>query len=217
VRAACAAATVAVALLAAPPARAAPRAAALAASLAPSKDRLTASLDLSPAFPDATLRRLGNGLTNVVAVVVAVVPEEGGAPVALTGRVTEVLYDVWDEDYTVTVRDPRLPRPVRRHAADPAALRRLLSETRTLDLGPLALLPPGRFRVEARVEVNPVSQELMARTRELLANPAVSGRPGAGSRSVLGAMAGYLLREPAPGDDVVFLRSRAFERAEVGL
>lgn len=216
-RAACAAATVAVALLAAPPARAAPRAAALAASVAASRDRLTATLDLGPAFPDETLRRLGNGLTNVVAVVVAVVPEEGGPPVALTGRVTEVLYDVWDEDYTITVRDPRLSRPVRRAVADPAALRRLLSEARTLDLGPLALLPPGRFRVEARVEVNPVSQELMARTRELLANPAVSGRPGAGSRSVLGAMAGYLLREPAPGDDVILLRSRAFARAEVGL
>lgn len=216
-RAARAAATVAVALLAARPAAAAPRAAVLAASVAASRDRLSATLDLAAAFPDETLRRLGNGLTNVVAVVVAVVPEEGGPPVALTGRVTEVLYDVWDEDYTVTVRDARLPRTVRRAGGDRAALRRLLSEARAIDLGPLAQLPPGRFRLEARVEVNPVSEELMARTRELLANPAVSGRPGAGTRSVLGAMAGYLLREPAPGDDVVFLRSRPFARAEVGL
>lgn len=213
----CAAATVAVALLAAPAARAAPRAAPLSASVAAVKDRLAVTLDLSPAFHDAALRRLGNGLTNVVSVVVAVVPEDGGPAVAVTGRVVEVLYDVWDEDFTVTVRDARLPRPARRTVADPAALRRLLSESRALDLGPLALLPPGRFLLEARVEVNPVSPELMARTRELLANPAVSGRPGAGSRSVLGAVAGYLLREPAPGDDVIFLRSRAFARAEVGL
>ncbi len=70
--------------------------------------------DLGPAFTDEGLRRLGNGLTNVVSMVVAVVPEEGGPPVAVTGRVVEVLYDVWEEDYTVTVRDPRLPRPARR-------------------------------------------------------------------------------------------------------
>lgn len=210
------AAALAAALLAAPAALAAPRDAPLAATVAAAGDRLTASLDLGPAFTDEGLRRLGNGLTNVVSMVVAVVPEEGGPPVAVTGRVVEVLYDVWEEDYTVTVRDPRLPRPARRTVADPAALRRLLAEAHALDLGPLALLPPGRFRLEARVEVNPVSPALMARTRELLANPAVSGRPGAGSRSVLGAVAGYLLREPAPGDDVTFLRSRPFARAEAG-
>jgi hypothetical protein len=206
-----------VALLASPSAVASPRDASLEAGVAAAQGRLVATLDLGPAFPDEALRRLGNGLTNVVAVVVALVPAEGGPPVAITGRILDVLFDVWDEDFTVTVRDTRFPRPVRRTAADVAALRRLLSDARTLDLGPLAQLPPGRFRLEARVEVNPVSRELMERTRELLANPALSGRPGAGSRSVLGAMAGYLLREPGPGDDVVFLHSRPFERAEVGL
>jgi hypothetical protein len=211
------AAAVALALLAAAPALAAPRAAPHTASVAAAKERLSVSLDLGPAFPDEALRRLGNGLTNVVAVVVAVVPEAGGPPVAVTGQVVEVLYDVWDEDYTVTVRDARLPRPVRRSVADAAALRRLLCDARALDLGPLALLPPGPFRLEARVEVNPVSPELMARTRELLANPAATGRPGAGTRSVLGAAAGFLLREPAPSDDVTFLRSRPFARAELGL
>ncbi len=214
---AAAAAALAAALLSTPPARAAPRAAPLSASVAAVKDRLSATLDLGPAFPDEAIRRLGNGLTNVVAVVVVVVPEDGGPPAAATGRVVEVLYDVWEEGYTVTVRDARLPRPARRTVNDPAALRRLLADASTLDLGPLLLLPPGRFRLEARVEVNPVSRELMERTRELLANPVVSGRPGAGSRSVLGAMAGFLLRDPAPGDDVVLLRSRPFARAEVGL
>lgn len=205
------------ALLAAPPAGAAPRTAPLSSRLVAARDRLSASLDLGPAFPEATMRRLGNGLTNVVAVVVAVLPEEGGPPVVVSGRVVDVLYDVWDEEYVVTVRDPALPQPARRSVADAATLRRLLVDAEAVDLGPAALLPAGRFVLEARVEVNPVSRELMERTRALLANPAVARRPGAGSRSVLGAMAGFLLREPAPGDDVTLLRSRPFTRAEVGL
>lgn len=208
-----AAAALCAALLAGPgPARAGPTP--LEASVAVSQGRLSVTLDLSPAFGPEQERRLGNGLTNVVAVVVAVVPEQGGEPVSVTGRVVEVLFDVWDEAYVVVVRDARLPRPVRRSAPDFAALRRLLSEARELDLGPVALLPPGRFRIEVSVEVNPVSRELMQRTRELLAKP-TTGRPGAGSRSVLGSMAGYFLRDPTPGADALLLRSRAFGRDEV--
>jgi hypothetical protein len=189
----------------------------LDAGLSVSQGHLAASLDLSPAFGQALQRRFGNGLTNVVAIFVSVVPEDGGPPVVVTGRVVEVLYDVWEEAYTVTTRDERLQRPVRRSAGDFAALRRLLGETRAVDLGPVALLPPGRYRVEARVEVNPVSRELMQRTRELLANPA-AGRPGGGGRgrSVLGAMASYLLREPDPGEDVWLFRSGPFAPDRLG-
>lgn len=185
----------------------------LTTTLAAPAGRLAATLDLSPAFGPGLERRMANGLTNVVSVVVAVVPEEGGEPAAVTARVVEVLFDVWDEAYSLTVRDASLARPVHRTAPDYAALQRLLSEARALDLGPVALLPE-RFRVEARVEVNPVSQELMQRTRELLARP-TAGRPGAGTRSVLGSMAGYFLRDPSPGADAVLLRSRTFARQEV--
>jgi len=209
------AAALAAALLSAAPAAAA--VAPIDAALSVAQGRLAASLDLSPAFGPALERRFGNGLTNVVAIFVSLVPEDGGEPLVVSGRVVEVLYDVWEEAYTVTTRDERLQRPVRRSAGDFAALRRLLGEARAVDLGPVALLPPGRYRVEARVEVNPVSRELMQRTRELLANPA-AGRPGGGGRgrSVLGAMASYLLREPDPGEDVWLFRSGSFAPDQLG-
>ncbi|HET9552694.1 MAG TPA: hypothetical protein VFP50_06980 [Anaeromyxobacteraceae bacterium] len=203
------------ALLAAPAGAAAATPDPLPATVASARGRIAVSLDLSAAFAPALERRLGNGLTNVVTVFVALVPEADGEPVAVTGRFVEVLYDVWDEAYAVTIRDARLSRPVRRTAGDFAALRRLLADGRDLDLGPAALLPAGPFHVEARVEINPVSRELMQRTRELLANPAAGTRPGAGTRSVLGAMAGYLLREPDAGDDVHLLRSRVLARGDV--
>lgn len=212
-----AAAALALALIAAGPGQASPNPTPLEAAVTADRDRLSATLDLGPAFPEEALRRLGNGLTNVISIVVALVPEEGGPPIAAASRIVEVLYDVWEEDFTVTVRDPRLPRPVRRALPDQAALGRLLAGTGAFDLGPLGPLPAGGFRLEARVEVNPVSAELMARTRELLANPGTSSRPGAGTRSVLGAAAGFLLREPAPSDDVALLRSRPFTRGEIGL
>jgi hypothetical protein len=177
--------------------------------------RLTATVNLSAAFPAALERQLGNGLTNVVALYVAVTPAGGRQPALLYGRVIEILFDVWDETYAVTVKDPHVPQGVQLALADFAALQQFLSHERDLDLGPVALLPRGAFVIEARVEVNPVSKEQLQRTREYIANPSGGARAAGGSRSVLGAVASFLLREPDPGSDVHLFRSRAFRPGEV--
>jgi hypothetical protein len=187
----------------------------LAVSLADDEGRVLATVDLGPAFAPAVERELGNGLTNVVAVYLSVRPARGGQPTLVYGRVIEVLFDVWEEAYAVTVKDPRAPQGVDLHLPDFGALRTFLSHARDLDLGPTSLLPEGPFVVEARVELNPVSKEQLLRTREFIANPAAGSRAGGGSRSVLGAMASFLLREPDPGSDVHLLRSRPLGHAEV--
>lgn len=207
------AALAALALCAPAAATAAP--AALPVALAAKDGRLVASADVTAAFAAASERELGNGLTNVVGVWLAVLPADGGPPALVYGRVIEILFDVWEEAYVVTVKDPRTPQGYRVVLRDFRALRAFLSEERDLDLGPVALLPAGSFFVEARVEVNPVSKEQLHRTREFIANPAAGARPGGGSRSVLGAMASFLLREPDPGSDAHVFRSRAFGRGEV--
>jgi hypothetical protein len=201
------------ALALAAPSRAAPSH--LAVRLAEKGGRVLAEVDLGAAFAPAVERELGNGLTNVVAVYVSVLPTGGAEPALVHGRVIEILFDVWEETYAVTVKDPRTPQGVRLVVRDFEALRAFLSEERDLDLGPASLLPDGRFVVEARVEVNPVSKEQLHRTREFIANPAAGSRAGTGSRSVLGAMASFLLREPAPGSDVHLFRSRPLGRGEV--
>jgi hypothetical protein len=199
--------------LAAPARAAAP--APLPLEIAARAGRVVATVDLSGAFPPALEKEVGNGLTNVVAIYVAVVPARGGGPALLYGRVVEILFDVWEEAYSVTVKDPHVPQGVRLVLRDFDALQRFLAQERDLDLGPSALLPKGGFVVEARVEVNPVSKEQLQRTREFIASPSGSARGGGGTRSVLGAMASFLLREPDPGSNVVLFRSRAFAPGEV--
>jgi hypothetical protein len=208
-------AALAILALAATAARAAPAPMPLHARLAARNGRLLATLDLSAAFAAPIERELGNGLTNVVAVYVAVLPAAGGGPALVYGRVIEILFDVWEEAYAVAVKDPRTPQGVHLLFRESAALRAFLADQRDLDLGPVSLLPDGPFVLEARVEVNPVSKEQLHRTREFIANPAGGSRGGGGSRSVLGAMASFLLREPDPGSDVHLFRSRAFGRGEV--
>jgi hypothetical protein len=210
-------ALVALALLAtAPAARAAPPPAQLPVGLSARGGRVVATIDLSSAFPPTIERDLGNGLTNVVAVYVTLAPDAGGDPTAVFGRVIEILFDVWEETYAVTVKDPDRPEGVRLVLRDFPALRRFLAMERDVDLGPVSALPEP-FHVDARVEVNPVSKEQLQRTREYIANPAAGTRTAGGTRSVLGAMASFLLREPDAGSDVHLLRSRSFHAREVAV
>lgn len=176
--------------------------------------RLWARLDLRSAFPEELRRTFANGLTNVVALHVALVPEGGDEPAALFGRVVEARYDVWEESWVVQVRDPQSPRGRRSVVRGWEELRALLADARDLDLGAVAALGEGTWQLRARVELNPVSRELLERTREYIANPPSGVRGANPSRSVLGAMASYLLHGTEAGEARHF-HSRAFTGREV--
>ena len=187
----------------------------LPATLAAPAGRLSVAADLSAAFPDDLESLLGNGLTNVIGVWLSAVPEDASAPVALAAWQVEVLFDVWEEVYRITVSGPGGAPARHLTRGSFAALRRVLAQVPRTDLGPVDRLPDGPFWIEAAVEVNPVSPELLARTRALMARPPASVQPGADSRSVLGSVASLLLRAPDPGGAVQLLRSRRFDRGEV--
>jgi hypothetical protein len=180
--------------------------------VAAAKGRTEATLDLSSVFGPGREREFGNGLTNEVEIYTSVLPAGGGPPVALHGRIVEILYDVWEETYSLTVKDPEHPSGRRLVVANFAALRAFLSDQRGVDLGPVAALPDA-FQVEVRVEVNPISREQLQRTREYIA--AASGSRPSGSRSVLGAVASFLLREPNAGSDVHLYRTQVLTRAGI--
>ena len=176
------------------------------------KGRTEAAVDLSEVFGPGREREFGNGLDNVVEIYTSVVPAGGGPPASLHGRIVEILFDVWEETYAVTVKDPEHPAGRRLILRNFAALRAFLSDQQGLDLGPAEALPDA-FRVEVRVEVNPISREQLQRTREYIA--AASGSRQSGSRSVLGAVASFLLREPNAGSDVHLFRSAPLTRAGI--
>jgi hypothetical protein len=115
------------------------------------------------------------------------------------------------------VNDPASPRGRARTFRRFEELRAFLADGRDLDLGPVAGLGGARWVLQTRVEVNPVSKELLQRTREFIANPSAGGRGGTPSRSVLGAMASYLLKGTDPGADVHLFRTPSFTARELGL
>jgi hypothetical protein len=199
--------------LAAAPGRAAAPERAIAVRLSAVKARAMVSLDLSGLFDPGREREFGNGLTNVVVIYTSVVPARGGSPLSAHGRIIDILFDVWEETYAVVVNDPDYAAPRRLVLPTFEALRAFLADQRDVDIGPVDALPD-QFALEVRVEVNPVSKEQLQKTREYIAASA-AGTRASGSRSVLGAVASFLLREPDAGTDVHLFRSELFTRANV--
>lgn len=184
-------------------------------SLEARQGRLVARANLRQAFPDELRRTFASGLSSVVVLQVSLVPERGELPVGLYAREIDVRFDVWEETYAVTVKDPQSPRGRRLVARSWEELRTLLADARDLDLGPLAALDGAApCALHARVELNPISRELLERTREFIFNPPSGVRGSSPSRSVLGAMASYLLQGEESGE-VLRFRSRSFTPREV--
>ena len=146
----------------------------------------------------------------MVEIYTTVLPQGGGPPASIHGRIVEILFDVWEETYSVTVKDPEHPAGRRLILPTFFALRTFLGQQHDVDLGLLTDVPES-FRLEVRVEVNPISKEQLQRTREYIA----AGARQSGSRSVLGAVASFLLREPNASSDVRLFRSLPFDRASL--
>jgi hypothetical protein len=202
---------VAAVLLAAPPHAAAPvraEPAPLRVACQASAGRLLAAVDLAPAIDADLERRLGDGLTSTVRLTVAAL-DASGAAAATAERDFDVRFDVWTETYTVTIREKGAAAESRQ-ASDWTIVRGLLATPAPFDLGPIAGLP-GRFAIEARLELDPVTSLQLERTREQLSHPA--GGPSTGGRSLLGTLAAMLLRAPPPNAERY--RSAILDRAGI--
>ena len=130
------------------------------------------------------------------------------------GRVVEILFDVWDE----TLRGDREGRARAARASATScptsrALRRFLSEADDVDLGPRARARrAAAVRLEARVELNPVSKEQLQRTREFIANPAAGRAPAARRAACSARWRASSCASRIPGADVHLFRSRVVRR-----
>ncbi|MFH1809575.1 MAG: hypothetical protein ABIJ09_12580 [Pseudomonadota bacterium] len=141
-----------------------------------------------PALLDATLReRLKSGLTNRLVYDGSLAPEGLGGPLYKAQRTVQVVFDLWEERYLVEIEGagPRQVRTLR----SLAEVEKLLHEAVVLELGSARQCEAGRrYRVDVILRINPISQEVMERSREMMAS-SPDERGGGQSRSLFGSVA----------------------------
>jgi hypothetical protein len=143
--------------------------------------KLLVTSDFTDVFSRKIQSKLSSGLPTRVVLQLELMNRAGKA-VAAWARSTEIVYDLWEEHYQVTVEDDQ-----GRRRATMGKVGEVMATAGRLLRDPVAYvidLPPGEYGLRMAVEVNPVSQGMVKNIRRWLARPA-AGKAGGGSQTNL--------------------------------
>jgi hypothetical protein len=175
---------------------------------------LTVSVSFTDVFTLGLLENLDSGFETTLVIRAYVYPDKTGAlPVAFTAATVRIVYDLWGEVYLVRIVDGRGTREV----AVPTRAEVLKRATVLTEfpVAPLSKVPTGEIHfIGLIVEVNPVSEELLAEVRRWLARDAGAAKVDEGS-SFFGSFVSIFVNPKIPiADRVLKLRSQPFYRVK---
>jgi len=164
--------------------------------------QLSLSLSFPEVFTARMKNRLASGFTSYLIVEVLVWMDGVKNPVASGVAQFIILYDIWDERYSVRQAGPWGVRQL-----GPRSLSELIQVCGSLvqmQLLQMQTLPEkANLRVEAVITVNPASEEQKRKVREYMANP--DGRRYIGSpRSFFGSFSRMFVNEKDIRADAVY-------------
>jgi hypothetical protein len=169
---------------------------------------VNATFDVTGAFTESFRRKLGGGLTSRVLIEMELI-DSGGQTIATTARACQLRLDVWQDVLVAGVTDENRTRRKTYVIIDEA-----LKFCGIADAVPIAELPllqrSGGYRLIVRVALNPVSPEVLDRTREFMANP--RGTAGGRPRAFFGAVAKLFRSDSAAGGERFLFQSGRLAR-----
>jgi hypothetical protein len=161
-------------------------------------------------FDAAAYESLSTGISSTVVIRIQITPRESDTPVAEQLIRRSVVYDVWDEIYTVELDQPGGTKKVKvKYRAE--ALK-WLTASDDLPVARLSVLPLEQvFVLKMVVELNPVSKETLAEVRRWLSQGNGGGldRGGAFFGSFVSV---FYNPKIADADRVLRIRSQPFYR-----
>ena len=162
-------------------------------------------------FDAGSYDALGTGIPSTIVIRIQITPQNSNDPVAEQLIYRSVVYDVWDEIYTLRLDEPGGPRTLKvKYRAE--ALK-WLTAIDDLPVARLAVLPVDQvFVLKMVVELNPVSKETLAEVRRWLSQGNGCGldRGGAFFGSFVSV---FYNPKIAEADRVLRIRSQPFYRA----
>jgi hypothetical protein len=194
--------------LAALPAHAAPSPVPKTASFAWSGGQLRMSVAYREVLDGPLQGKVLSGLPTTVVLRAYVFEENGTAPIALSVKTCKVTYDLWNEVFKVELNQTGAPPRVDPAVVNLNGVLGRCAEARDLMLAqPGQLRTGGRYVINALVEVNPVSPEMLERIRRWVSRPAGTTRIGAGD-ALFGSFAGLFVARMQSADRELAFRTQ---------
>ncbi len=149
--------------------------------------RLMVTFGYRDVFTSGVQEKLKSGLPTRL-VVQLVIEDEKGRQVSYWARTVHVVYDLWEEHFVITVNDSGGKRATRLKT-----IRDVMKTAGVIWRTPVAShLPPGKYRIKAVVEANPVSEKMVRNIQRWISRPS-GGFRDAGSSSYFGSFVGYFV------------------------
>jgi hypothetical protein len=157
--------------------------------------------------------KLSNGLANVLVMRAYLFEAGATSPIALAAKACNVTYDVWDEVYRIKLTSSEGTR-------DPAAtftppkgsvegVLKICAETQDLPIGDRTILRPGAsYFLAVIVDLNPVSEEMLAQLQKWVQRPMGSTAIAPGN-ALFGAFVGLFVRSIGASDRTLQFRTQA--------
>jgi hypothetical protein len=169
---------------------------------------LTVTSAITKLFDSSAFNALSSGFLTSVQIQLWVYPRESTEPVAYSRIRRSVVYDMWDEIYTVKTCDTCKPVKVK----SPAEALKLLSSIDDEPVAKLADIPyDDVYYLAIRADLNPVSKETMAEVRRWLSQ-GTGGGLDRGSVFFGNFVSVFVNPKIADADRVLRLRSQPFYR-----
>jgi hypothetical protein len=178
------------------------------ANFAWDKTLLRASYSFRDVLDDPIKQKLSNGITNVIAMRAFVFENGSDTPVFLAVQTCAVRFDIWLEVFRVKITSAAGERehPV----VNVTGVMRECLEAHDLPIVDRSLLKPGTsYFLGVIVDINPVSQEMLAQMRQWVQRPTGSTAIGPSS-ALFGAFVGLFVRNIGSSDKTLQFRTQPF-------
>ncbi len=144
-------------------------------------DKLVASVGLRDVFQPRDVDRLLSGFSTRVLIRVVLLREGSDEPVAHATRLSEIVYDLWDEKIRVRTSTDEPTKPEVHVVTTPEAAVAIATKLAAFPLIDIDKLDPGAtYHLSVRADLNPISEELVTNVRRWLSRPSGRGRTGSG-------------------------------------
>jgi len=173
-------------------------------------DKLVVSVGLQDLFGPRDVERLLSGFTTRVLIRVALVREDQNQSVAQAVRLSEIVYDLWDEKLRVRVSSELPGKPDAHDVPTPKAAVDLATTLVAFPLAEIAKLDPGAvYHVTFRADLNPISDELVTNVRRWLSRP--GSRAGSGESFFGSFVSVFVNSRVEDSERMLGLTSQSFE------
>lgn len=174
----------------------------------PARNRLYVNVSFRDAMDGSIQEKLRRGLPTTIVMTATVRTPTSDAPLATTAQSCKITWHVWEEAYQLEIARPGERRPMAWSPTIEGVIRRC-GEARGLLIATRAQVPLGAaLYLDASIQVNPVSSDVLARIKRWVSRPSGTGIAAPGD-ALFSTFTGLFLQRIGRAERVFAFRTRS--------